>query len=167
VHVLCWIWTDADPQLTLRLSSHHKQPRHYTSKSNDVFVSGMEKLAAAHANVYIKISMLCYTCKEWDTNPLVVETIYKVIDIFGTSRCFFASNYPVDIKDGWPVSHGLTPLHGLVSSLSIILVCCSSVCSIVELCYVLLYAQSSCTCKTRLLPPSGISMSSRWCGPSL
>jgi hypothetical protein len=102
----------------------------------------MEKLAAAHANVYIKISMLCYTCKEWDTNPLVVETIYKVIEIFGASRCFFASNYPVDIKDGWPVSHGF--LNSLSWAGFLAGVCCSSVISIVVLCHVLLRVHSSC-----------------------
>lgn len=36
------------------------------------------------------------------TTTLSVDAVHRVIKIFGTSRCFFASNYPVDVKDGWP-----------------------------------------------------------------
>lgn len=31
-----------------------------------------------------------------------VDAVHRIIKIFGTTRCFFASNYPVDVKDGWP-----------------------------------------------------------------
>jgi len=68
----------------------------------DVFFAGMEAMAAASKNVYIKISMLCYIAPEWDQNQLVVDAVHRIIKIFGTTRCFFASNYPVDVKDGWP-----------------------------------------------------------------
>ena len=28
----------------------------------------------------------------------------RVIDLFGVERCFFASNFPVDLKSGWPAA---------------------------------------------------------------
>jgi len=65
------------------------------------FWSGMTALAAL-PNTYIKLSMLCYADANWDTNKVVVDAVHRVIALFGTDRCMFASNYPVDIKDGWP-----------------------------------------------------------------
>eukprot|EP01052_Picozoa_sp_SAG31_P035174 SAG31_NODE_4210_length_3469_cov_11.547774_3_plen_108_part_00 len=32
----------------------------------------------------------------WDQNELVIDTVTKIIKLFGEDRCFFASNYPVD-----------------------------------------------------------------------
>jgi len=72
------------------------------TERGDDFFAGMEAMAAASKDVYIKISMLCYITPEWDQNQLVVDAVHRIIKIFGTSRCFFASNYPVDVKDGWP-----------------------------------------------------------------
>ena len=57
----------------------------------------MEALAAAGPHVYIKISMLCYTDPKWDENALVADALQRIVGLFGTNRCFFASNYPVDI----------------------------------------------------------------------
>jgi len=62
---------------------------------------GMQALAdCKHSS--IKISMLQYTHPDWDQLELVSDAIYKIIDLFGIRRCFFASNFPVDIKAGWP-----------------------------------------------------------------
>merc|ERR1719217_1367039 len=57
---------------------------------------------AALPNVYVKLSMLCYTNKDWDKSKAVVGAVHRVIKLFGIDRCFFASNFPVDVKDGWP-----------------------------------------------------------------
>mmetsp|Transcript_33798 Transcript_33798/g.88786 ORF Transcript_33798/g.88786 Transcript_33798/m.88786 type:complete len:310 (+) Transcript_33798:140-1069(+) len=67
----------------------------------EVFWDGLTALAE-FKNCYIKLSMLCYTEGAWDTSEVVVAAVKRVIDIFGVDRCMFASNYPVDIKDGWP-----------------------------------------------------------------
>lgn len=65
------------------------------------YFAGMEALAAA-GNVYIKISMLCYLTKEWDTSQVAIDAVHRIIKIFGPTKCFFASNYPVDNwNDGW------------------------------------------------------------------
>jgi len=65
---------------------------------------GMAALAAL-PHVSIKLSMLCYCAGEggdWaaEGSP-VAEAVHRVIGLFGSERCFFASNYPVDAKDGW------------------------------------------------------------------
>ena len=51
--------------------------------------------------MYLKISMLCYTDPKWDENAQFVDTVKGLIKLFGVDRCCFASNYPVDTKDGW------------------------------------------------------------------
>ena len=88
---------------------------------------GMTQLAAAGPHVFLKISMLCYvrspprgadpldpqirfTCgscvsrpvpgqidPKWDESKLVRTTVARLLRIFGPERCFFASNYPVDL----------------------------------------------------------------------
>ena len=35
-----------------------------------------------------------------DANPVVTAAVLRILSIFGVSRCFFASNYPVDILPG-------------------------------------------------------------------
>ena len=71
------------------------------TKTPDVYFDGMAALAAC-PNTFIKISMLCYIDADWNTNDVVVSAVHRVISIFGPDRCFFASNFPVDVKDGWP-----------------------------------------------------------------
>ena len=61
-----------------------------------VFWEGMSALAAAGDHVFLKISMLGYVHPQWDQQPLIIQTILRVIELFGVKRCFFASNYPVD-----------------------------------------------------------------------
>ena len=71
------------------------------AKANELW-EGMVALAACDNVVGIKLSMLCYTHAQWLTCEALVAAIHRVIEIFGTHRAFFASNYPVDVKDGWP-----------------------------------------------------------------
>ena len=66
-------------------------------KDGAVFWEGMEALAAAGPHVYLKISMLCYTDPKWDENAVVAAAVGRLIKLFGSGRCFFASNYPVDM----------------------------------------------------------------------
>ena len=77
-----------------------------------VFWEGMEALAAAGPHVYLQISMLCYTDPKWNENAVVAAAVGRLIKLFGSNRCFFASNYPVDMlpdQGGWtrapPCSH--------------------------------------------------------------
>lgn len=67
----------------------------------EVYFDGLKALAK-FPNCYIKLSMLCYTAGDWDTNEVVTSAVKRVIDIFGAGRCMFASNYPPDLKDAWP-----------------------------------------------------------------
>mmetsp|Transcript_106470 Transcript_106470/g.286317 ORF Transcript_106470/g.286317 Transcript_106470/m.286317 type:complete len:320 (-) Transcript_106470:189-1148(-) len=73
------------------------------TEKKDQYWSGMEALAAL-PNTYIKLSMLCYADPNWDESEVVVSAVHRVISTFGASRCMFASNYPVDVKDGWPAA---------------------------------------------------------------
>jgi len=78
-----------------------------------VFFDGL-KLLAANPNVVLKISMLGYIDPKWDESELVKETVIKAITIFGADRCFFASNSPVDNKDGdWPVDKLYSGFHDI------------------------------------------------------
>ncbi len=43
-----------------------------------------------------------YADPKWDENELVTAAVARAIQLFGPERCFFASNYPVD----------LLPAHG-------------------------------------------------------
>eukprot|EP00039_Didymoeca_costata_P027016 m.17222 g.17222 ORF g.17222 m.17222 type:complete len:316 (+) comp5949_c0_seq1:44-991(+) len=72
-------------------------------EQNSMVMDGMRALATC-PNTYLKISMLCYIAPNWDEDELVLSTVHSLIKIFGVHRCFFASNYPVDVKDGWPSS---------------------------------------------------------------
>ena len=52
---------------------------------------GMAAFVAAGDHVFIKISMLGYVDPEWDQNPLVIDAILRVIDLFGVHRCLQAT----------------------------------------------------------------------------
>ncbi len=59
-----------------------------------VWRRGMAEFAAL-PNVAVKISGMGFTCRPWDeeqVRPYVLETI----DLFGTDRAMFASNFPTD-----------------------------------------------------------------------
>ena len=63
--------------------------------------AGIAELARL-PNTYIKISMLCYTDPNWDSNSIVLDAVHRIIKLFTPQRCLFATNHPVDAKDGWP-----------------------------------------------------------------
>ena len=68
-----------------------------------VWRAGLTALAAV-PHVFMKLSMLPYTLAGWHENAEAAATVRglvrEVIALFGTSRCMFASNYPVDRLDG-------------------------------------------------------------------
>jgi predicted TIM-barrel fold metal-dependent hydrolase len=65
-----------------------------------VWKEGM-KLLSTFPNVTMKISMLPFIVpKNWESSPLVKNLVKFVIDLFGTSRCMFASNFPTDQFSG-------------------------------------------------------------------
>ena len=69
----------------------------------ETYWDGIRALADC-AHTTIKLSMLPYVDREWETNALVTESVLRVIDLFGVERCFFASNFPVDLRSGWPAA---------------------------------------------------------------
>lgn len=68
-----------------------------------VWRAGLSALAE-QTNAHMKLSMLGYAVPLWHTDErkaaLAREIVETVIGIFGTDRCFFASNWPVDGEDG-------------------------------------------------------------------
>ncbi|MDA0289167.1 MAG: amidohydrolase family protein, partial [Proteobacteria bacterium] len=42
----------------------------------------------------------------------------KIIDTFGVDRCFFASNFPVELNEDWPSEKLLDAFRDLVKSFS-------------------------------------------------
>lgn len=80
---------------------------------------GMKALAAC-PNTFIKISMLCYISVTWDEEPVIVDTVKKIIALFGPHRCMFASNHPVDRNPSnkWPAARLLPAFRNLASHLS-------------------------------------------------
>ena len=66
----------------------------------------------------IKISMLSYIDKDWQNNSLIEDTVLKIIDVFGVDRCFFASNFPVELNDGWPAEKLFDAFRDLAKSFS-------------------------------------------------
>jgi len=63
--------------------------------------AGIETLSKV-SNMYIKISMLPFSDSEnWDKKDGKVHEMVKfVIQQFTPQKCMFASNYPIDLKDG-------------------------------------------------------------------
>ena len=84
--------------------------------SGEVYWEGMRALADC-PHTAIKLSMLPYVDGEWDTNAMVTESILRVIDLFGVERCFFASNFPVDLKSRWPAARLFGAFARLVSGM--------------------------------------------------
>jgi len=58
------------------------------------------QLLSSHKNVYMKLSMLEFIKPGWVTDPskrtFITERVREVIRLFGSDRCMFASNWPVD-----------------------------------------------------------------------
>ena len=86
-------------------------------RAGDTYWEGMRALADC-ANTTIKLSMLPYVDADWAANALVTESVLRVIELFGTTRCFFASNFPVDQKSGWPADRLFRAFARLVSRMS-------------------------------------------------
>ena len=87
----------ANPNVKFILT-HTGLPMENTPAYLDAWRAGM-KLLAQHPNLDCKISGFGFLDRQWTTDsirPLVLETI----DIFGTDRCMFASNFPVDRMGG-------------------------------------------------------------------
>ncbi len=82
----------------------------------DTYWDGMRALADC-PHTTMKLSMLPYVDREWDTNALATESVLRVIDLFGVERCFFASNFPVDLKSGWPAARLFGAFARLVSEM--------------------------------------------------
>ena len=72
-----------------------------TDLQSNVYWDGLSKLASCGDHVFIKISMLNYIDPNWDEKDYVISAVHRVIELFGENQCFFASNYPVELKDGW------------------------------------------------------------------
>ncbi len=81
-----------------------------------VYWSGMKALAAL-PQVSLKLSMLAYPDPHWDAPESPVPAlVHQLIDLFGVDRCFFASNFPVDLKDGWPAERLFTGFRTLAEA---------------------------------------------------
>ena len=74
----------------------------------DLWRQGLHALAIL-PNVYIKLSMLWFARNGFHSDDTkhskVKELVREVIEIFGTNRCMFASNYPVDKVMGIDFAH--------------------------------------------------------------
>ncbi len=81
-----------------------------------VYWEGLEALADLE-QVYLKISMLSYTDREWDRSPLVRDSVHRAMDLFGMRRCMFASNFPVEKHVGWPAGRLYGAFRGLAAHL--------------------------------------------------
>lgn len=79
---------------TLMILNHTGMPADRDAAGIRAWRSGMQTLAQ-QPNVVVKISGLAMLDWQWTTEslrPFVTQTL----DIFGTDRCMFASNFPVD-----------------------------------------------------------------------
>ena len=85
------------------------------TEKKDVYWDGLKALSDLD-NVFMKISMLAYTDPEWETNPLIKDTVLRVIDLFGVDRCQFASNLPVENLWGWDAKRIYAGFLGLVDN---------------------------------------------------
>ena len=83
----------------------------------DTYWDGIRALADC-GHTTIKLSMLPYVDQEWDTNALVTDSVLRIIDLFGVQRCLFASNYPVDLKSGWPAARLFGAFSRLVGEMA-------------------------------------------------
>ena len=83
--------TFPDTQIIL---NHTGMPRKRDRDYVEAWRNGMRTLAAA-PNVAVKISGLGMFHHDW-TAELIRPFVLDAIEIFGTDRCMFASNFPVD-----------------------------------------------------------------------
>ena len=85
------------------------------TKDVNQFRKGIEALADCR-HTTIKLSMLYYAAKDWDRQQAVIDALHFVIETFGTDRCFFATNYPLDVRFGWPAAKLYAAWRKLIES---------------------------------------------------
>lgn len=72
-------------------------------ETTQLWEEGIKALSEC-SQVSIKLSMLFFAQKGYHQDPhkagLIKSMVHKVIDLFGCDRCMFASNYPVDKRQG-------------------------------------------------------------------
>ena len=107
---------ESHPKIPL-IIGHLGSPTLADLEEGQVYWEGMRRLADLE-QTSIKLSMLSYLDPDWDGNPLVIETVLKVIDLFGSERCFFASNFPVEQHQGWSASKLYSAFLKMVEHLS-------------------------------------------------
>ena len=65
----------------------------------ELWKEGLDDLSSL-PNLFVKLSMFNYTLNDWHREikkqNILRNLIHDVIKIFGSSRCMFASNFPVD-----------------------------------------------------------------------
>jgi|TARA_B100002003_G_scaffold249926_1_gene287575 predicted TIM-barrel fold metal-dependent hydrolase len=107
---------ESHPKIPL-IIGHLGSPTLADLEEGQVYWDGMRRLADLE-QTSIKLSMFSYLDPDWDGNPLVIETVLKVIDLFGSERCFFASNFPVEQHQGWSASKLYSAFLKMVEYLS-------------------------------------------------
>jgi predicted TIM-barrel fold metal-dependent hydrolase len=94
-------------------------------KRKQIYWDGIEEFSQCKHVIGIKISMLSrIDPKNWDTNPIVIEAIHRIIKLFGVQRVAFASNAPVDANNNddddmslsWPASRVLAAFDKITAS---------------------------------------------------
>jgi predicted TIM-barrel fold metal-dependent hydrolase len=94
------------PSLTCLCVARLNQGADKDAVELETWRSGMAALAAL-PSVHVKLSGFCYVKSDVFTNPdaeaQVKALVLQVIEWFGSSRCLFASNFPVDKLDGTPL----------------------------------------------------------------
>ena len=108
--------SERNPQIPLVLG-HLGSPTLQDLKDEKIYWEGIQALADCPQNS-VKLSMLSYIDKDWQNNFLVKDTVLKIIDTFGVDRCFFASNFPVELNEDWPSEKLLDAFKDLVKSFS-------------------------------------------------
>jgi predicted TIM-barrel fold metal-dependent hydrolase len=78
--------------------NHCGLPYERDTQTMKIWREGLTELAR-QANVYCKVSGVFATDRNW-TQDSVAEVVQPVLDIFGTDRCVFATNFPVDRING-------------------------------------------------------------------
>lgn len=82
----------------------HKKLVAADDEATELWRKGMRRLAKSD-HVFVKLSMLPYTLSGWwddkDKSDRITALVLEVIALFGPRRCCFASNYPVDLLDGF------------------------------------------------------------------
>ena len=78
---------------------HTGWPRSNSDDERKLFEAGIDALAALGSNVFCKLSGLAVPCRSMKSDALAPWLEYA-LEAFGTERCMFASNFPVDSAFG-------------------------------------------------------------------